>query len=157
MGSRSAWISLDLPDGTLPVHPGGETSHHATIAFCGSEVSDDQFAAIVNRAQEAAAQIAGPVTATIEGVAVFDPGEGSNGKAVVYAPIAGPGIDQLRDALADLDGSGRSEYTPHVTLAFVEPGGPLPQSLARTEVAFTHLSAHLKGAATVQIPFGGSR
>jgi 2'-5' RNA ligase len=157
MGGRSAWISLDLPDGTIPVEPGGVTDHHVTVAYLGSDVDDDQFAQATARARAAAVNIPGPAVATIQGMAVFEPSEGSGGKAVVYAPIASPGIDALRETLADLDGSGRGEFTPHVTLAYVDAGGPLPQSPTKTEVAFTHLSVHRKGAPTIEIPFGGSR
>jgi 8-oxo-dGTP pyrophosphatase MutT (NUDIX family) len=65
-----------------------------------------------------------------------------------------PGAEHLRAALEDLSASEHKDWKPHVTLAYVEPGEPLPDPVPATPVTFTHLSVHRGHDEVARFPFG---
>lgn len=150
---RSGMISLDLPSGTLPTAPGGPADHHITVVYLGSDLDDEEYANACARAQAAAATVAGPLTGTISGVDSFEPSTGSGGKTPAFAPVLLPGIEILRAALEDLSASEHRDHHPHVTLAYLDDGDPLPDPVPPTSVTFTSLTVH-RGANTASFPLG---
>lgn len=157
MTSGSAWISLDLPPGILAWVPGEMTDHHITVAYLGRDLDDEAFGRVLRRAAAAVHAVGGPLTGYVGGdLRTFEPSAGSDGKTVAYTSVDTPGLASLRESLADLDGSGRPDYVPHVTLRLLGPGDAMPPAPPRTEVTFTRLSVHRRGqgeTALVHIPF----
>jgi 2'-5' RNA ligase len=147
----STWIALDLPDGTIPAVPGGVTDHHITIVYVG-RITDAQHEAVCHRAQSAAANIRGPLHGVVAGVDSFEPSTGSKGKVPAFAPVLLPAAGVLRSALADLSGSEHQDYRPHITLAYLDDGDPLPEPVTPTAVRFTHLTVH-RGPDVRAFPF----
>lgn len=150
---RSGMISLDLAPGTVPTVPGGVDDHHVTVVYLGSDVDDDAFAQACTRAADAAAMLPGPVSGTVGGIDSFEPSGGSDGLVPAFVPVDLPGAHELRAHLADLSASEHTDYHPHVTLAYLQPGQPLPEPVPNTPVTFTHLSVH-RGPDVVRIPLG---
>jgi hypothetical protein len=153
LSPRSGMISLDLPDGLISPVPGGVTGHHVTVVYLGPDVGDDAFAAACDRARQAAAAADGPLRGTVSGVGAFPPSKSSDGKVPVWAAIAVPGAERIREALADLSASEFTGWQPHVTLAYLEPGDPLPAPLDPVPVTFSCLSVH-RGDQVVRYPLG---
>lgn len=157
LSPRSGMISLDLPGGLIEPLPGGVTDHHVTVVYLGSDVGDDALAAACERARQAASAVDGPLSGTLSGVGAFPPSESSDGKVPAWAAIAVPGAEQLRAALADLSASQFKDWQPHVTLAYLDPGDPLPAPLDPVPVTFTHLSVHCGGQLVARYPLGGEQ
>jgi 2'-5' RNA ligase len=154
LSPRSGMISLDLPPGTVRPVPGGVGDHHVTVVYLGPDVDDEAFAAACDRARQAAALADGPLSGTVSGVGAFPPSPSSDGKVPAWAAVAIPGAEVLREALADLSASEHANWTPHVTLAYIDAGDPLPAPLEPVPVTFTHLSAH-RGDDVERFPLGG--
>lgn len=154
LGGRSGMISLDLPPGLVPVVPGGVGDQHVTVVFLGDDVSDEAFTAACGRARLAAQAVPGPLPGTVSGVGAF-PAKEPGGKIPAWAAAAIPGAHQLRTALADLNASQFTDWQPHVTMAYLDPGDPLPAPLDPVEVTFTHLSVHRSDGLVRRYPFGG--
>jgi hypothetical protein len=152
--SRSGMISLDLPDGLISPVPGGLTDHHVTICYLGPDVDDELWTAVSMRAREAAMGVPGPLDGTVSGIGAFPPSGSSDGKVPVWAAVAIPGAEGLREALGDLSASEHKNWSPHCTLTYLAPGEPLPAPLEPVEVTFTHLSVH-RGDEVIRFPFGG--
>lgn len=150
---RSGMISLDLPAGLVPTIPGGVTDHHITVVYLGSDVSDTEFDTACDRAQAAAAQAPGPLLGTIAGIDTFAPSDGSDGKIPAFVPVTLPGVEHLRAHLEDLSANEHADYRPHVTLAYLDEGDPLPDPVPATLVSFTHLTVH-RGEQTRSFPLG---
>jgi 2'-5' RNA ligase len=154
LSPRSGMVSLDLPPGTVRPVPGGVGDHHVTVVYLGPDVDDEAFAAACDRARQAAALADGPLSGTVSGVGAFPPSPSSDGKVPAWAAIAIPGAEVLREALADLSASEHANWTPHVTLAYIDAGDPLPAPLEPVPVTFTHLSVH-RGDDVERFPLGG--
>lgn len=153
---QSGMISLDLPPGTVSPVPGGVSDHHITVVYLGENVDDKAFAAACKRARAAAASAAGPITAVVGGVGTFPPSGSSSGKRPAFARVAAPAaVGRIRTGLADLSQSAHANWKPHVTLAYVGPGDPLPAPVPATRVKFTHLSVH-RGGKVARFPLGGT-
>lgn len=157
LNKRSGMISLDIPEGTITPVPGGVTDHHITVVYLGPDVDDDAFANACARAAAAAAGMPGPLLGAIKGIGTFPPSDSSDGKVPAWAGVSLPGAEQLREALEDLSASEHKDWKPHVTLAYVEPGEPLPKPLPATPVTFTHLSVHRGHDEVVRFPLGPSQ
>jgi len=153
--SREGMISLDLPGGTIRPVPGGLGDHHVTVVYLGPDLDDAAFARACSRAASAAASVPGPITGTVSGVSSFRPSAGSEGKVPAFAPVTIPSWQALRSELEDLSASEHKDWVPHVTLAYVGKGDPLPDPVPRTSVKFTHLSVH-RGSEVKRFPLGGS-
>ena len=119
-------ISLDLPPGTLSPVPGGVDDFHVTVVYLGPDVGDDAFAEACGRAAAAARLVSGPLVAILAGIGSFEPSAGSDGKVPAFIPARIPGAERLRAGLADLSASEHADWHPHVTLAYLDPGDPLP-------------------------------
>jgi len=132
---------------------GGVDDFHVTVVYLGKDVDDDTFAAVCERARQAAALVPGPLEGTVSGVGAFPPSDSSDGKVPAWAAVAIPGAEVLRNALADLSASEHKDWTPHVTLAYLDPGDPLPAPLEPVPVTFACLSVH-RGDDVVRFPFG---
>ncbi len=154
LSPRSGMISLDLPPGTVGSVPGGVDDHHVTVVYLGPDVDDGAFASACDRARQAAVSVPGPLSGTVSGVGAFPPSDSSDGKVPAWAAIAIPGAERLREALADLSASEFRDWSPHVTLAYLDPGDPLPAPLEPVPVTFTHLSVH-RGEDVERFPLGG--
>lgn len=152
---RSGMISLDLPKGTIPQVPGGVEDHHITVVYLGSDVDDDAFAEACERARAAAEAASGPLTGIISGLGTFPPSDGSDGLTPAWATVALAGVHDLNASLADLSASEHRDYTPHVTLAYLNPGDSLPEPVPATTVTFKYLTVH-RGSQTVSFPLGPS-
>ena len=153
--ARSGMISLDLPDGTITPVPGGLDMHHVTVAYLGSDVDDEAFAYACLRASAAAALLPGPLAGVITGIGSFEPSGSSDGKVPAWAGVMLPGAEVLREALEDLSASEHATWSPHCTLAYVEPGEDLPGPVPPTPVTFTHLSVH-RGDDVRHFPLGAA-
>ena len=142
LAKRSGMISLDLPAGLVPTVPGGVADSNITVVYLGKDLSDEEYDAACDRAEAAAAACPGPLTGTIAGIDTFPPSDGSGGKIPAFVPVTLPGVDQVRTALEDLSASEHVDYHPHVTLAYLDEGDPLPAPVPATLVTFTHLTVH---------------
>jgi 8-oxo-dGTP diphosphatase len=152
---RSAIIYLDLPPGAVRPVPGGVESGdtHVTVIYLGPDVDDDAFAEACRRAKEAASQ-SPPLSGHLEGTRTFPPSEGSDNKTVAYVPAFVRGLSAVRHAVEDLNASQHKDYSPHVTLAYLEDGEPVPEPHPRVPVSFDEL--HVKrGSDVVSFPFEG--
>lgn len=142
-------ISLDLPSGVLDT----EEDPHITIVFLGKNISPALHAAVLTRAQEVAAQTA-PLVGTVGGLGTFEPSESSGNKTPVYAIPVIDGLMELREAFEDFNVSEHTDYSPHVTLAYLDEGEEMPDAPPRVPVAFHALSVHC-GDTVTTIPFTG--
>ena len=104
----SGMISLDLPGGLIEPLPGGVTDFHVTVVYLGPDVDDDAFAVACDRAQQAAAAMPGPLDGTVSGIGAFPPSGSSDGMMPVWASVAIPGAQDLRDAARGLVGERAS-------------------------------------------------
>lgn len=144
--NRSGMLSLDIEPGVISVVPGGVEDHHITIVYLGKNVDDALHAQAAERAAQIGA-FSGPITLTLHGIDTFEPSDASDGKVPAFAKVSGSRADMLRlrtlRLLAeDLSASQFTDYTPHVTLAFLDPDEPLPAGIPPTQVTFTHVSLH---------------
>ena len=146
---RSGMVSLDLTPGTIP----GVEDPHITIVFLGRDVDDDTLDAVHKRAAKVAARMT-PPSGTVGGLGTFPPSESSDGKTPAFAIPVVDGIDKLRSAFEPFNASEHTDYRPHVTLAYVDDGDPMPPPVDETPVAFTHLSVH-RGDEIRRFPFRG--
>lgn len=152
----SGMISLDVPDGLVEPVPGGVTDGHLTIVYLGKGLTDEVLAQACARAAAAAALVPGPLNGVISGRGTFEPSESSDGKVVVWAGITLPGAETLRAALEDLSASSFTQWSPHVTRAYVDEGDPLPDPVPPTPVTFTHLSVHRSDGKLFRFALGGT-
>lgn len=107
---------------------------HVTLAYLGrlSMVGTDGLV----RAREAVARAAyeSPILrGLISGIGRFAGSESSDNKDVIYASVDVPGLLEFRRRVVnELECSGvmiknNHEFTPHITLSYVEPGAPTPR------------------------------
>jgi 8-oxo-dGTP pyrophosphatase MutT (NUDIX family) len=152
----SGMISLDVPDGLVEPVPGAVDDHHITVAYLGKGLTDEALAEACGRAAAAAALVPGPLNGVISGRGTFPPSESSDGKLVVWAGITLPGAEVLREALEDLSASQFTQWSPHITRAYVDEGDELPDPVPATPVTFTHLSVHRSDGKLSRFALGGS-
>lgn len=139
--TTTAMISLDLPDGTLPVLEGGVTDHHVTVVYLGSDVDEAAYERACQRAA-AAASVTPALSGAFRETRVFGPSDHGT-PLIMEADI--PGVHRLRGMLADLNGSPITSYRPHVTLTYLQPGDLVPAPPEPAAALFTHLSVHRGG------------
>lgn len=144
LSKRSGMISLDVPESAALAHPSGVIrDHHITVAYLGKDVDDDAYERACKRASEAAASLEGPFAVTLGSLGTFPPSDSSDHKVPVYLHVSPhPALGQLRSQLEDLSASEHKDWKPHVTLAYIEPGEPLPPRGRPQHVGFGHLSVH---------------
>lgn len=116
--------------------PGGEKpeEHHITLAYLGKK--DDYTPAQLRSLRKEVANFAAdeqiPHPATLTGVKRF-PTNAEEGTYPVYAAVDAPKLEQWRERLMKrLEAAGFApsrqfaDYVPHITLAYVPDGEPLP-------------------------------
>jgi 2'-5' RNA ligase len=152
-GPRSAFMYLDVPNHLINQVPGGEEDAHITIVYLGKGVSDQAFGHALQRAAEAAASHH-PMEGVLHGIETFP---ASGGKTPAFIPAYVPGVGHLVRSLVDLSKSEhKHDYRPHVTLAYLEDGDPMPPPHPPVHLRFTHL--HVKrGDQVVRFPLGNSK
>lgn len=153
---RSGMISLDMPGHVSQAiaEPGGVGDHHITVAYLGPDVDDEAFEHACKRAQDAASRMSGPVMVLLNGVDTFEPSASSDGKrpAIIPARLTQP-AHNLRADLADLSASEFPDWKPHVTLAYLGEGEPVPQARKPVYAEIPALSVH-RGDEVRHFPFG---
>lgn len=152
---RSAWIAFDLPSNAIEPVVGGVIDHHVTVVYLGDDVDDGRYTEALTTAQLAAAAFDRPLILDIGRIGCFPAPQGG-GKIAWYRQVGDRyGVmAQLRAHLAHLDGSGRTIYRPHVTLAYRDPEDAVIFRVDPIQVGIPCLSVHRKGAKTIKIPFG---
>lgn len=135
------WLDSDLAS-ALAI-PGGEALDqlHLTLCYCGdaTAMSDVAIARAIDRVAWAAECFMGPLVGQIAGVGRFNASESSDGKDVVYANVDVPGLERLRQLIADMltdigcPPSANHGFTPHITLAYIEPGSTMPVQRIETK------------------------
>lgn len=155
LNQRSGMVSFDLAPGIVTPVPGGVTDHHITVVYLGPDVDDVTYTQACDRAQEAASAMPGPLTGTIGGIGSFKSSDGSDGKIPVWTGVVLPGAERIRSALEDLSASEHKDWKPHVTLAYVRTGEPLPAPVPQTPVTIRYLSVHRGENEVARFPLGG--
>lgn len=75
-----------------------------------------------------------PLSARLGGLGRFAAAKTSDNKDVVYASVDAPRLEELRGALlrllkgANIEWATDHGYSPHITLAYIDPSDPLPVS-----------------------------
>ena len=152
---RSGMISLDVPAEVIPVMDGGVPDQHITVVFIGSDVDDALFAEVCDVARSVASAQPRPLAGSIGGLGTFEPSESSDWLVPAWAKPEIPGIENLRAPLERFNASQHKDFHPHMTLAYLDPGEPLPDPIPPTSVTFTHLSVH-RGDEVKRFPFGSA-
>lgn len=126
---------------------------HVTLAYLGKvdALSDAQIAGAIMAAQKVG-RCSDPVVGSINGVGRFNASGSSDGKDVIFAVTDLPGLDEVRsellDALGDCDCEASDDhgYTPHMSLAYVDPGSVSPiATIATMPIRFDSLSVTVGG------------
>lgn len=116
--------------------PGGEPVDelHITLAYLG-DLSEYDPSADLSPLDDVVAAYASetvPLSGSVSGLGRFNPSESSEGKAPIIALVNVPGLQEWRAGLVQrLQAAGFSvsttfAYTPHITLAYVDAGAPMP-------------------------------
>ncbi|WP_170223052.1 2'-5' RNA ligase family protein [Nonomuraea turkmeniaca] len=144
-GSRSM-VALLLPASVAVqlAQPGGldPASLHVTLAYLGEGVDEETLATAEQAVADAAADLP-PLTGRVGGIGVFPPGDDG---VPVWATVDVPGLETVRERIIDaLDAAGvpystEHGFTPHVTLAYIQPGEQPPAPLPPVDVTFTSVS-----------------
>jgi 2'-5' RNA ligase len=153
---RSGMVSIDLPDGLIKPVPGGPTDHHITLAYLGSDVDDGTLNDVLRTAKHVAAETR-PFTITASGIDSFPPSAGSDGKVPAYAPVSVTDeLKALREPFARYHASEHQDFTPHITLAYLDEGDPLPDAVPQVRIPVDAVHVHLGGRVFARIPLGSS-
>jgi 2'-5' RNA ligase len=122
-----------MPDDITISKPG-----HLTVVYLGN-ITPQRFQDVCERAK-AAAQSMPPLHGTMGGLGLFSPTEASSGKQVAYIPVYADGLYRLRILLRDLAApESQPEFVPHITLAYLEPGDPMPEPITSARICFSQL------------------
>ncbi len=144
--------------------PGGEDwdELHLTLAYLGKrDRISDQVIAAMQETCDVFARSNAPLEGRIAGLGMFDATENSDGKDVIYAKPDVPGIMEFREQLARaLTATGavvasNFAFTPHMTLAYVEPGEFPEASVQRLPVRFDTITFSVGGDRT-DYPLSGT-
>lgn len=144
---------------TLAV-PGGEPPEklHITL-FYKKGLTDEQRSAAARVFVDACMKLkGGGLRVKLGGIGRFSASGGSDGKDVIYASVDSPSLQLIRQAMAQrwsaegIDPDVEHTFTPHVTLAYVDPSAPTP--VHRLDpVEFTVTKATLKESVTLEDVF----
>lgn len=135
---------------------------HVTLSYLGGveALADAQIAGAIMAAKKVATY-SQPLSGTINGVGRFNASQSSDGQDVIYAVVDLPGLDDVRQWLNECMDEYEIEpvknhgYTPHMTLAYVEPGSPAPVSMVpTTPITFGSISVSV-GGKSVDFPMMG--
>lgn len=155
LSQRSGMISLDLPNGAVPMHPGGVDDHHVTLAYLGDDVDDKALMHAVVTTRRAAGEH-GPIPLDVGGLGTFEPGEHSDGKTPAYVPVVkSAALAALRASVGHLDTSGRPDWTPHITLAYLDDPADAPAPVPDRRIPIRSVTVH-RGEDSWTFPLKGS-
>ena len=154
LSPRSGMISLDVPEGLIHRCRAVWDDHHITVVYLGKDVDDELLTQVLMQVAPVASAAPGPLTGMLTGIGSFPPSDGSDGMVPAFIPARIPGAEKLRADLEHLSASEHTDWAPHVTLAYLEPGEPLPAPHPPVPVTFTHLSVH-RGDEVYRFPLGG--
>lgn len=130
---------LTVPDG----NPAEDL--HLTLAYIGklSQVQDRLPA--IEQVLDSLAPEHDSLRGQVSGTGRFDASESSDGKDVIYAKVELQGLAELREDLVQrLEAAGvpvskNHDFTPHVTLTYIEPGAERTIEVPPLEVFINHL------------------
>jgi len=116
--------------------PGGEAPDelHITLCYLGRV---DEFTADIEHLKATVAKFAAdsiPLGGSIGGIGRFTPSESSDNLSPIIALVNVPKLQEKRRLLAEmLDNAGvyianDFDFLPHITLAYINPGAPMPIS-----------------------------
>ncbi len=114
--------------------PDGEPAEdlHITLAFLGDS---SDFTGDIEQLKRCIAAIASemkPLQGKVSGVGRFSPSDSSDDTSPVIALVDVQGLHRLRDALVmhlealGIQPANDFAYTPHITLAYIDPDAPMP-------------------------------
>lgn len=141
---------LDPDDAAQLVVPGGEPAENLHITLTYSPEASEWDDLTVHRAiagVERAVRYQSAIDAKVGGYGRFSASDGSDGRDVFYASIDAPGLESLRNAVemelcdAQAHPSRIHGYTPHCTLAYLDPKAKNPvDRLPDLDLTFTTVS-----------------
>lgn len=131
----AAWLDTELAN-QLAI-PGGEPADqlHITLCYCPdiTDISDVAIARALDRVSWVGESF-GPLVGQVAGIGRFNGSEATDGQDVLYANVDVPGLELVRQMVAEMmDSSGcmpsmAHGYTPHITLAYIDPTAPFPMN-----------------------------
>lgn len=143
---------------------GGEAPEdlHVTLCYCGdAEMLGEVAVAKAIVAAESMARSFPPIVGTVSGIGRFQASASSGGKDVAYASVDAPGLAEFRTRLAEslrmlgAPPSTLHSYTPHITLAYIDPDSEMPVASAElVTLRFEALTVAV-GDRRITIPFSG--
>jgi 2'-5' RNA ligase len=155
LDDRSAMVCLEVPHALVEKVRGGvEEDPHITVVYLG-KISEKRYWEICQEAA-AAAERSGPLHGVMHGTETFPPSDASDGKTPAFVPAYLPGIGAIRRELEHLNASQHKDFTPHVTLAYLEDGDPVPPPHPARPLYFKHLSVK-RGDQIMRFPLGSRR
>jgi uracil-DNA glycosylase family 4 len=169
MDDPGVMIALRLQPATaeaIAVANGEEASRlHVTLAYLGrfSFVGAEGIAQAAAALRMAAYEQ--PILrGCLSGVGRFAGSESSDHKDVIYASLNVQGLAEFRECLVRWLGNygvlvkNNHAFTPHITLAYVEPGAPTPRmtdALRLRDVYFDSVVLAVNDSASAVVPLGG--
>lgn len=106
---------------------------HVTLGYLGRAAElPPKWLETLHSQAGAAAQQSGPLVGTLGGLGRFSASASSDGRDVIYATPNVIGLVELRQKLASACAAAgvpfraNHGFTPHMTLAYVDPGAPMP-------------------------------
>lgn len=165
-GHSGLWVGFSLTTdvGAALALPDGEAADdlHVTLTYMhdASQLPAETVAAVIkNLGDYATAEE--PIEAQVSGLGRFAASATSDGKDVLYASIDAPNLPEFRQDLCELleaAGAPPSQvhgFTPHVTLAYIDPTADLPlQRIGEAPVSFDRLDVRI-GDQTFSFPLTG--
>lgn len=131
---------LALPDGEPP------NDLHVTLAFLGDKSEYGDSFDKLKKALAGFASEAIPLTGNVSGLARFASSDSSDGQDPVVALVNIPGIHKWRETLVKrIESAGYHvandfEYTPHITLTYINTDDPMPiESVSSVPLTFDRL------------------
>lgn len=130
-------VGYFFPKELFPLLQSQEPDPHVTLAYFGkrSDYTSDQLVALKLVVENVAKDFA-TLTGSVEGIARFPASPSSDGKDVIVRLIDVPYLECLREEICEaakavgVMAKRNHGYTPHSTVAYVDPGTDFPISPA---------------------------
>ena len=145
--------------------PGGEevSELHVTLGHLGRAAElPPKWLETLHQQAAAISQQSGPLVGMLGGLGRFSASESSEGRDVIYATPNVVGLTELRQKLAAACAAAgvpfraNHGFTPHMTLAYIDPGAPMPaQRLEPRPVHFDSILVCV-GPSRWEFPLTGS-
>lgn len=153
LNDRTAMVCLEVPDYLVRKIPGGiDEPPHITVVYLG-KISDQRYWDICHQVAEVADRHPA-LQGVMHGIETFPASDSSDGKTPAFIPAYLPGIGAIRRELEHLNASKHTDFRPHVTLAYLEKGDPVPESHPARQLTFKHLTVK-RGDQMMRFPLGG--